>query len=408
VKFAKFSIFRVMQTNLNKFPSVSYELREWKPRIETMYLNSKERRLTQTKYKACVLAPIANAHIKLDSETEELFHLALEDIVRFDSLIKEKDITMPAILLRSESASSSQIERLTASAKNIAISEIGGYTKDNAIIVASNINAMKTAMEETDKITLESILKIHKILCSKYIPEYAGKFREEQVWIGTKGNIPHTADFVPPHHSRIQSYMKDFIKFTERNDIHPIVLSAIAHAQFETIHPFTDGNGRVGRAIIQTILANKGLIRTAAIPVSAGILANKNGYYQALNAYRTGDCRPIIKQICISASRAVYAGWETAGKVEKLRNEWLKNLKARRDSVVWKLVDYLFEQPVINAQAVSQKFSIADISARAAIETLLKAGIIKQVKEQKRNVLYFANEITDIMDNFSKNIAIRR
>jgi Fic family protein len=361
----------------------------------------------QTKYKASVLSPISKVHIKLDGETEEVFHLALEDIVRFDSLIKEKAITMPAILLRSESASSSQIERLTASAKNIAIAEIGGYTKDNAIIVASNISAMKTAMEETSEITLESILKIHKILCSKFMPEYAGKFREEQVWVGAKGNIPHTADFVPPHHLRVHQYMEDFIKFIERNDIHPIVLSAIAHAQFETIHPFADGNGRVGRTLIQAMLANKGIIRTATIPISAGLLANKNEYYQALNAYRAGDCLPIIRQICISASKAVNAGWETAGKVEKLRSQWLGCLGARRDSVVWKVVDYLFEQPVINAQVVSQKFGVADISARSAIETLLKAGIIKLVKEQKRNVLYFANEITDIMDNFSKSIARR-
>jgi len=397
-----------MPLNLNKIAAVSYELREWKSRINTMYLNSKERLLSQTKYKASVLAPISEIHIKLDKETEELFNLALEDIVRFDSLIKEKAIAMPAVLLRSESASSSQIERLTASAKNIAIAEMGGYTKDNAVLVASNISSMKAAMEKTGEITIKSILKIHKILCSKFIPEQAGKFREEQVWIGTRGNIPHTADFVPPHHSRIKQYMKDLIKFMERNDIHPIILSAIAHAQFETIHPFADGNGRVGRILIQTLLANKGLIRTATIPLSAGLLASKSKYYQALDYYRTGNYLPIIKQICISASQAINASWETAGKIEKLRDEWFGNLKARRDSVVWKVVDYLFEQPVINAQTVSLKFGVADISARAAIETLLKAGIIKQVKEQKRNVLYFANEITALMDNFSKNIAIRR
>jgi len=397
-----------MQINLNKLHAVSYELREWKSRINTMYLNSKERRLLQTKYKASILAPISRVHIKLDKETEELFILTLEDIVRFDSLIKEKAIAMPAVLLRSESASSSQIERLTASAKNIAIAEIGGHTKDNAIIVASNISSMKNAMEKTSEITIKSILKIHKILCSNFMPKQAGKFRKEQVWIGTRGNIPHTADFVPPHHSRIQQYMKDFIKLTERNDIHPIILSAIVHAQFETIHPFADGNGRVGRILIQMLLANKGLIRTATIPLSAGLLANKNEYYQALNDYRAGNYLPIIKQICISVSQAINASWETAGKIEKLRNEWFGNLNARRDSVVWKIVDYLFEQPVINAQVVSLKFGVADISARTAIETLLKAGIIKQVKEQKRNVLYFANEITDIMDNFSKNIAIRR
>jgi len=397
-----------MQITLNKLSAVSYELCEWKSHINTMYLNSNERLLSQTKYKASVLAPISKIHIKLDKETEELFNLALEDIVRFDSLIKEKAIAMPAVLLRSESASSSQIERLTASAKNIAIAELGGHTKDNAVIVASNISSMKSAMEKTGEITLKSILKIHKILCSKFMPKQAGKFRKEQVWIGTRGNIPHTADFVPPHHSRILQYMKDFIEFTERNDIHPIILSAIAHAQFETIHPFADGNGRVGRILIQMLLANKGLIRTATIPLSAGLLASKDEYYQALNDYRAGNYLPIIKQICISASQAINASWETAGKIEKLRNEWFGNLKARRDSVVWKVVDYLFEQPVINAQTVSIKFGVADISARTAIETLLKAGIIKQVKEQKRNVLYFANEITDIMDNFSKSIAIRR
>jgi Fic/DOC family len=89
-------------------------------------------------------------------------------------------------------------------------------------------------------------------------PEHAGKWRDQPVWIGGGDLSPHNADFVPPHHSRVEPAIADLVRFMDRDDMPPLVQAAIAHAQFETIHPFPDGNGRTGRALVQSLLRGKG------------------------------------------------------------------------------------------------------------------------------------------------------
>ena len=112
------------------------------------------------------------------------------------------------------------------------------------------------------------------------------EYREARKWI--RGNSPHTAEFVPPHPSRVLPAMDDLVAFMRRDDILALTQAAIAHAQFETIHPFADGNGRSGRAIVSALLRAKGITRNVTVPVSAGLLTDTGAYFDALGEYREG------------------------------------------------------------------------------------------------------------------------
>jgi Fic family protein len=390
------------------FSAVTYERCKWVPSIETSYLSEPDYLKLTAPYFAAVLSPIAHVNVEFDSRLQDMLLNTVESIVRFDTMLDAKSIVMPSVLLRSESASSSQIERLTASNKNIAISELGGKTKDNAALVASNIRAMKLALERTADVTKDSILEIHKALMAETMPNDAGVFRDQQVWIGGTSISPHNAKYVAPHHLHVEEYLSDLISFAQRRDIHPILKAAIVHAQFETIHPFIDGNGRTGRALIQVVLHQGGIIRKSALPISAGLLADTSRYFKALESYRDGDPESIIAVICDSALLAIETSSKTVNEIETLRDGWKEIITARKDSSVWELLDILFEQPVITAAFVHERLGISDISARNTIETILDAGIIAPIKNQKRNVMYICKDSTKLLDDFSSRIARRK
>src|SRR5690606_33892851 len=139
-------------------------------------------------------------------------------------------------------------------------------------------------------------------------PEDAGRFRAEQVWIGPGDAGPRLADFVAPHHGRIPGAIGDLVRFVKRQDVLVLVQVAVAHAQFETIHPFPDGNGRTGRALAQSILRNKGLVGSTAVPISAGLLVDVRRYFDALSSFRDGDAGPIIRDFANASRIAATTG----------------------------------------------------------------------------------------------------
>src|SRR5262249_38246027 len=153
-----------------------------------------------------------------------------------------------------------------------------------------------------------SILAMHKVLMADAEPETAGRWRTEQVWIGGGNLGPHGAVFVPPHHSRIEPAIDDLVAFVRRDDLPVLVHAAIAHAQFETIHPFPEGNGRTGRALLHAMLRNKRLIRNVTVPISAGLLTDTSSYFDALTAYRSGDLVPMVSGLADASFAAVANG----------------------------------------------------------------------------------------------------
>jgi Fic family protein len=389
------------------FPKVTYEEHVWEPTIDLGTLDVWQKIQIEKPYKAAVLQAIADVPVSVPDPIKDLYYSAIESIVRFDTELSKKAISMPKILLRSESASSSQIEHLSASARNIAMAEIGQSDKRNAIEIAGNIKAMEKALAVSDSVSIQSIKQIHYALLQNVDSEIAGEIRTKQVWVGGRGISPHSADFVPPHAANVPGYLADLIKFANRDDIHALLRTAVAHCQFETIHPFLDGNGRTGRALMQVMLASGGLIRKSALPISAGLLANTSKYFDALSAYREGDYAPITEQICLASLDAVTIGRRTLLDFENLQGEWRERATARKDALVWKLIDLLLSSPVVDVKFAVSELSASDPAVRTAIDQCLETGILKVLNNKKRDVLYEAPEVLKLFDRFAAEIGRR-
>ena len=218
--------------------------------------------------------------------------VASRELSRLDAELGGRVASFAPVLLRSEAASSSQIENITASARAIFSAELGAKTSRNAELIAANTRAMTAAIELADVVTPDAIARMHEVLMAGQSRHTPGRWRDEAVWIGTRSDSPVGAEFVAPHHLRIEGLLDDVTAFARRSDVAPLVSVAVAHAQFETIHPFSDGNGRTGRALAQALLRYRGVTRNVAVPVSAGLLADVEGYHRAAHGVSRRRCLP--------------------------------------------------------------------------------------------------------------------
>lgn len=388
----------------DSWPPISYEERDWKP--STQPISRTELRLSRGPYKAAVTPAIANLKIVLPGEISALASEASVEVARFDAEVGHDIAPFASILLRSESAASSKIENLTASAKAIALAELGDPRRQNASIIVANVRTMQSAIDLADHLDGDAIIAMHETLLGHANPEWTGAWRTSQVWIGGR-NSPHTAVFVPPHSDRVPEAMNDVVAFMSRDDISPLVQAALAHAQFETIHPFPDGNGRVGRAVIHALLRGKGLIRNVTVPVSAGLLSNTGTYFEALNKYRDGNPVAIVQRLSDAAFGAIANGRVLVENLQELRSVWNSTLKVRSHSSAWKLLSLLMRQPVINSPLVQRELDVAPVNALRAIRRLADVGILKEVSGHYRNQVWEAPEVLSALDNFAERAGRR-
>ena len=275
-------------------------------------------------------------------------------MTRFDERLHHiGGIPFSAVLLRGESASSSQIENLTISARRLSLAVLGASGSKvgvNAELVARNVHAMRAALNTAENISVDNILAMHREL-TRGLQQDSGVLRTQWVWI--KGDPPVTADYVAPHHERVPAALEDLVAFMNRRDIDPLAQAAIAHAQFETIHPFTDGNGRTGRALISALLLARGVTRHVILPVSSGLLHDTDGYIQALTDYRAGDAEPIIELFIDAAQKAITNAEILAQDIETLRDEVL-SIAQRKTPLLRSLTDLCCTEPAFTAHMVEE------------------------------------------------------
>jgi len=212
---------------------------------------------------------------------------------------------------------------------------------------------------------------------------------------------PAGAAFVPPHHDRVPGAIADLVKFLARDDLPVLVHAAIAHAQFETIHPFIDGNGRTGRALLHAHLRNKQLVRRVTIPVSAGLLVDTQAYFQALTAYRQGDVESIVSQLAGASIRAAGLGRWLVDQLAGIRGEWLGRLPSRAGSAGRRIASVLIGQPAVDAAFVGERLGVSATAARRAIDQAVAAGILTETSDRKRNRVWIAGEALAVLDEFS-------
>lgn len=393
------------------WPAVQAEEVDWRlpAAMQGLVPASAVVRLEARPYRAAIAPEIA-ALDPADSLSKATIAAAVEaaaEIAAFDRETHALPVPMPTVLLRTESASSSQIENLTANARNLATAALGLATGQNASLVSDNATAMSQALAMPGPLTRDQILDIHAALLSRSQPDIAGRLRTEPVWIGRPDISPHGADFVPPRYQRVPAAIDDLVRFTSRHDINGLILAAVAHAQFETIHPFADGNGRTGRVIVHSLLRATGYTTHTTVPVSAGLLGDVAGYFQALEAYRDGDLEPIVQAFTGSTYRAIVNGRQLAADTVAIHGRWQDVVTARSDSGAWRLAHHLFAQPVVSAAYVEQVLESSKQGAYNAVRVLADAGVLTQTSRDRRNQVWQAKDVLEAMDAFAAR-ALRR
>ena len=356
----------------------------------------------QGPYMASVPPFIADANVVLDAEVVALADDASRELTRFDSEVGTITAPFASILLRTESASSSEVENLTSSAKQVALAEIGAAKSENAKLVVANVRAMTAATDLSDSFDVDTIITMHEALLEESAPQYVGRFRDQQVWIGGGALSPHGASFVPPHHDRVPDLMEDLIQFADRTDVTALVQAAIAHAQFETIHPFPDGNGRTGRALLHTMLRRSGVTRNVTVPVSAGLLRDTHAYFGALTTYREGDPNAIVEAVAEASFTAIANGRVLVADLELVRESWDERIAARAGSASAKLGELLMRQPAITAKLVATELKVSEVAAQNAIDRFCTAGVLAQTNGGKRNRVWHAPEVLEALDRFGE------
>ena len=289
----------------------------------------------------------------------------------------------------------------------MSLAEIGlAKYGSNASLVAANVDAMNQALALADDITPDAILAIHETLMRGQEHADPGSFRGQQVWIGGKSYSPHEADFVPPHHNRVRRAIDDLCRFTERTDLPLLPQVAIAHAQFETIHPFNDGNGRTGRALVHAMLKSAGATTRTTVPVSAGLLADPESYFLALTAFREGNPNPIVSEFSLASFASIDNGTRLAAELKSVHDRWLGEVTARKDAVVWRVLPFLLRQQSVTSSLIQHHTGVSQPAADNALRQLQEAGVLSKPKtvegkDRKRNVVWQANEVLDALDAFA-------
>jgi Fic family protein len=394
----------------NRGLAVSYEERAWEAEdTDSSFPMSRRARLkARGPYWAAISQDIAEYDFRFPSEVEAEASDALVEVARFDAELSSMPgefggefAPLAAVLLRTESASSSQIENVTAGAQALALASIHERTGPNARMVAANVNAMQRAIQMADDLTEETILAAHEALMEGH--EYArpGRYRKGQVWIGSAAPTPHTASFVPPHVDRVRPAMADLIRFCHRTDMPVLVHAAIAHAQFETIHPFADGNGRTGRALVHALLKRGRATTRLTVPVSAGLLVDTQSYFDALTAYREGDAAPIVERFSHAAFAAVSNGRRLDTDLADIYAGWEHAISARRDAAVWRVLPRLVSQPAVTIRFIQEATGVSQPAAQNAVDQLVTAGVLAPASENRRNRVWVATEVIAVLDDFA-------
>jgi len=386
---------------MTSWPAVDFERLTWRPTGASWAPAIADYLDADRPYLASVPPHIAGRTVTLPAKVAVFADEAARELSRLDAELGTRVASFAPVLLRSEAASSSQIEHLTASARAIFTAELGGRASRNAREIAANTATLTAAISLANEITPEAILEMHSVLMSEQPQHTPGNFRREAVWIGARNDSPIGADFVPPYWERVPTLITDLAKFVGRHDTNALVSTAIAHAQFETIHPFTDGNGRTGRALAQAMLRYRGVTRAVAVPVSAGLLADISAYHHALTAYRQGDLVPIVEQFAMASLRAIANTRELVTEIDQIVGAWRETVSARADSGIWQILDLATQRPVFDAQLAADKLKITVNNVYPLLTRLTEAGVLKATREHRSGTLWRSDEILGAIDKFA-------
>jgi Fic family protein len=316
------------------------------------------------------------------------------------------------LLLRSEAVASSRIEGYDVSSLNLARALIDPRgAKGSARAVAANVAAMEEAVAIADRdgpFGLDDLLAIHATLMAGQERARPGRVREEQNWIGGRLGNPSDAVFVPPPEDLVIPLLEDLVAFIGREDLPGVPQAAIAHAQFETIHPFIDGNGRVGRALVHVILRRRGIAARFVPPVSIVLAARPTAYVAGLTAFREGRLADWIGSFSVAAGRAAVVSIELADQVLALQGVWRERAgRPRAGSAASRLIALLPALPVLSAPTARAAIGISQQQTLAGLKGLAGAGVIRQLSAGTYDRQFAATELFDLLAAYEERVVGR-
>lgn len=392
-----------------QWPPIDHETLPWHRDADALALvpKSRRRRITST-YEAALPIRIADRTVDMPHDLRAHLDELLITLSHFDATLATRDYSLPALLLRSESAASSQIENLTSSARNVAMAELSEQVPHNAKLIAANLAAVKAALGQRGAMSVDTILTIQRTLSNLDDSVPSDGLRNEQVWIGGTSFSPHDALFVPPVAQHVPAHLEDLVSYINETPEHPLVKIAVAHAQFETIHPFIDGNGRTGRVLIHWMLRDSGVLAQGNLPVSAGLLHDIDPYMTALRNYQMGDPVAIVEQLAGALDTSLFIGSLFMKRVDSILAGWIERMTERRGSKIRELPRLLVEQPVVTIPYVAEQLEITSRAASNLVARACDYGILRAFGNKRRGRFFQSDELVDVLEEISSVEGIRR
>lgn len=389
------------------WPAHSFEVRPW---VSANRAGNREDRLF-TQVTTAIPPLIAPETFEADSAVLLACENATIAITRLDVGRGEALAPLGDFLLRSESVASSKIEHINAGWRQFgrAIAGVKAGSEAKSQLAAVQALATMIAAADTGTITAADLLRAHRQLMEGTVAEArtAGTFRTVQNWIGGSDYTPRGALFVPPPPELVLDLIDDLITFVDRTDLPVVAQAAIAHAQFESIHPHTDGNGRIGRALISAILRRRGLTRKITVPLASVMLTDTDTYFATLGAYRRGDAAAFVTYVADAATLACAAADESADQLEQMPAFWRTLANPRSGSSEESIIDALLARPVLDADTAQEITGSSDTATYRALNKLTNAGILEVISESKRDRVWAAVDVMNELELLSDSIGRR-
>jgi Fic family protein len=380
-------------------------------------------------YEAYVPDPLVGREITLSGRTTADVVDAERAVERLNqetrSLVDSEAVAR--LLLRAEAVASSRIEGLEVGGRRLlkaqAAAALGYDASDiTATEVLNNIEAMRWAVDslaDVERLTVDHLLGIHEhLLAGTMLEEHGGRLRGGQNWIGGSSYNPCSAAFVPPPPARVADLLEDLCEFCNGDELPAIAQAALAHAQFETIHPFVDGNGRTGRALIHVILRRRGLAPVVVPPVSLVLATWSQDYIAGLTATRyrgdpsshaaIGGVDRWVGLFAAATTRSVADAEAYERRVAEVQTAWNNALgKVRANSAVELLINALPGAPVITVGSAAALIGRSSQAVNEAIPRLVEAGVLAQTTIGRRNRAFEAPDLIDAFNDLERQLASR-
>jgi Fic family protein len=361
------------------------------------------------RYRAYVPGELATRDFTLDAGTAAA-------LTEAEQLCRELESDAHAVgmdtvarqLLRSEAVASSKIEGLVLSHRRLATAAAVPGSDINAQSVLGNVAAIEAAYDfarSDAPFSVEMLRAVHQRLFLGTPDErLGGVIRTSQNWIGGDATSPLNADFVPPPEDDVERLLDDLARFCKRTDLPTVLQAAVAHAQYETIHPWMDGNGRAGRALIGMILIRRGVSTNVLPPVSLVLAGNARAYVKGLESFRYRDERDWFELFAGVVTQAATVSESLAQRVRDLTESWLDAAgRPRAGSATRKLIEALPAHPVLTFRAALQITGLQREACRKALNRLEHAGVLAETTAGKRNRVWESVGLFDLLDELERD-----